>query len=114
MEPTTQNKNEIITLILADMRSRKLIMGLEATGLATDDFNTDLSDLIFSNMQIPKSQQVQIGNWYEDTIYDLLSTDLNTFNMRQAFLARQLYDALEGKTEVNTNTSATADRYQQL
>ena len=97
MEPTTINRNEIITLILADMRSRKLIMGLEAVGLATDDFNTNLAELIFSKMQIPKQQEVQISNWYEDTIYDLLSTDLNKFKMHQLFLAVRLYDALEEK-----------------
>lgn len=97
MEPITQNKNEIIILILADMRSRKLLMGLEATGLATDDFNTNLSELIFSKMQIPKQQEVQIGNWYEATIYDLLDTDLNKFKMHQVFLAVRLYERLEEK-----------------
>ena len=97
MESTTINRNEIITLILADMRSRKLIMGLEAMGLYTDDFKTNLSELIFSKMQISKQQEVQVGTWYEDTIHDLLNTDLNKFKMNQLFFAILLYDTLEEK-----------------
>ncbi|WP_018342370.1 hypothetical protein [Cytophaga aurantiaca] len=99
MEPTTINRNEIITLILADMRSRKLIMGLEATGLATDDFNTNLVELICSKMDIAKEHEIPVFNWYEDTIYDLLDTDLNKFRDHQVFLAVKLYDALKEKRE---------------
>jgi hypothetical protein len=99
METTNQstNKSEIITLILADMRNRKLLMGLEATGLATDDFNTNLSDLIFSKMEIDRQHETIVFNWYEDTIYRLLDTDLNKFREHQLFLAERLYDALETK-----------------
>jgi hypothetical protein len=93
------NKSEIITLLLADMRNRKLIMGLEATGLATDDFNTNLSYLIFSKMEIDKQYHVIVFNWYEDTIYSLLDTDLDKFRTHQVFLAERLYYALEEKRE---------------
>lgn len=91
------NKNEIITLILADMRNRKLLMGLEATGLSTDDFNTNLLDLIFSKMEIAKQYEVVICNWYEDSLYTLLNTDMNKFRENQLFIATGIYEALEQK-----------------
>ncbi|WP_018343408.1 hypothetical protein [Cytophaga aurantiaca] len=94
----TNNKNEIITLILADMRSRKLLIGLEATGLCTDDFNTDLSELIFSKFEIPKQHLIAINNWYEDTVFSMLETDLNKFRQNQLFLADRLYYELLQKT----------------
>ena len=99
MQPTNQpmNKNEIITLILADMRNRKLIMGLDAIGLSTDDFNTNLSYLIFSKMNIAKEHEVLVYNWYEDTVYYLLDTDMNKFREHQVFLAERLYEMLEDK-----------------
>ena len=91
------NKNEIITLILADMRNRKLLMGLEATGLSTDDFNTNLLDLIFSKMEIAKQYEVVICNWYEDSLYTLLNTDMNKFRENQLFIATGIYETLEQK-----------------
>lgn len=91
------NKSEIIKLILADLRNRKLLMGLEASGLYTDDFNSNLSELIFSKMEIPEQHEVNFINWYEDTVYNLLNTDLNKFREHQVFLAAKLYDALEEK-----------------
>lgn len=91
------DKSEIITLILADMRSRKLIMGLDTIGLSTDDFNTNLAELIFSKMDVPRQHLVRIRNWYEETVYRLLDTDLNTFRDHQLFLALNLYDEIEAK-----------------
>lgn len=96
----TKNKKEIITLILADMRSRKLIIGLEATGLCTDDFNTDLSELIFSKFEIPKQNLIEINNWYEDIIFSMLETDLNKFRQNQVILAEKLYnEIIQKKTQ---------------
>lgn len=91
------NKEEIIQLILADMRNRKLLMGLESAGLPTDDFTTNLSELIFSKIGIPEQHETHIFNWYEDTVYSLLNTDLNKFREHQLFLAERLYDSLEEK-----------------
>ena len=112
MQPTNHpnNKTEIITLILADMRNRKLIMGLEATGLATDEFNTNLSYLIFSKMGIVKQHEIIVYNWYEDTVYGLLDTDLNTFRDRQVFLAERLYYALAEKRKYLLNTILPANK----
>jgi len=106
METNNQsaNKNEIITLILADMRNRKLLMGLEATGLSTDDFNTNLCDLIFSKIEMPKEYEAIICNWYEDSMYTLLNTDLNKFRENQLFLATRIYEALNSKKkQLETN-----------
>jgi hypothetical protein len=88
-------KKELITLILADMRNRKLIMGLEATGLTTDDFNTNLTELIFEKMGIAKQHEVLMSNWYEDIIFNILDIDLHTFKEHQLFLAITFYDALK-------------------
>jgi hypothetical protein len=93
----TPNKNEILSLILADMRNRKLVMALDRVGFSTDDYNTDLSILIFSKMQIAKQYETIIYNWYEDAVYMLLNIDLNKFREHQVFLAMRLYDALEEK-----------------
>lgn len=46
IQPNT--KSEVMTLISADLRNRKRIMGLDAIGLSTDEYNTDLSILIFA------------------------------------------------------------------
>ena len=104
----TKNKKEIITLILADMRSRKLIIGLEESGLCTDDFNTDLSELIFSKFEIPKQNLIEINNWYEDIIFSMLETDLNKFRQNQVILAEKLYNEIIQKKrnvnlKINTN-----------
>jgi hypothetical protein len=90
-------KHEILTLILADMRNRKLLMGLDATGLSTDEFNTNLSELIFIKMGIEKQHEVLMCNWYETTIFDALDIDLNTFRQHQLFLSLTFYDALQEK-----------------
>lgn len=89
------DKEEIMTLILADMRNRKLLMGLDAAGLSTDDFNTNLSALIFSKMGVAKQLEDRISNWYEDMVFNILDIDLNIFREHQLFLAVTLYDALQ-------------------
>ncbi|MGN6646844.1 MAG: hypothetical protein ACTHJT_09985, partial [Cytophaga sp.] len=51
METTTEaNKKEIIQLILADMRNRKLLIGLEHAGLISEDFDTGLCYIILGKM----------------------------------------------------------------
>jgi len=96
IEPNT--KKEVITLILADMRNRKLVMGLDAVGLSTDEFNSNLTELIFEKMGIAKQYEVLAGNWYEDIIFNILNIDLNTFREHQLFFAITLYDALQEKS----------------
>jgi hypothetical protein len=102
METTIKySKEEIILLLLADMKSRRLLMGLEATGLATDDFNSNLADLIFLKISLPKQYEAQMCNWYEDTVYTLLEIDMHYFRIHQEFLANKFYDAiLEKKNQL--------------
>ena len=88
-------KEEVIRLILADMRNRKLIMGLDAAGLSTDEFDTDLSELIFTKMGISEKDEIRIGNWYEDIVFRILDIDLPTFREHQLFFALMLYDSLK-------------------
>jgi hypothetical protein len=88
-------KGEVMTLILADLRNRKLVMGLDAIGLSTDEFNTDLSILIFSKMGIANQHEVLMVNWYEDRVFHILDIDLPTFREHHLFLAITLYDSLK-------------------
>lgn len=88
-------KEEVIRLILADMRNRKLVMGLEAAGLATDEFDTDLSELIFAKMGMAEKHEVLIGNWYEDMVFTMLDTNLSTFRENQLLFALILFDSLK-------------------
>lgn len=88
-------KEEVIRLILADMRNRKLVMGLEAAGLATDEFDTDLSELIFTKMGILEKHEVRIGNWYEDMVFSMLDISLSTFRENQLLFALVLFDSLK-------------------
>ena len=92
-------RSEVMILISADLRNRKLIMGLDAIGLSTDEFNTDLSILIFAKMGISKQHGVLIGNWYEDKVFQILDIELPTFREHQLFLAITLYDALQEKSK---------------
>ena len=92
-QPTT--KEEVIRLILADMRNRKLVMGLEAAGLATDEFDTDLSELIFAKMGIAEKNEVLIGNWYEDMVFSMLDINLSTYRENQLLFALILFDSLK-------------------
>ncbi|SFX13482.1 hypothetical protein SAMN04487930_101647 [Cytophaga hutchinsonii ATCC 33406] len=94
---TKSIKDEVITLLLADMKSRRLLMGLESTGLVTDDYNSNLVDLIFYKLDVSKQHETNMWNWYEDTIYTLLEIDMHYFRVHQEFLAHKLYDAIMEK-----------------
>ncbi|WP_018342340.1 hypothetical protein [Cytophaga aurantiaca] len=91
----SNKKSELLALILADMRSRKLIMGLDEIGLSTDEFNTNLAELIFKKVGVTKSNKDYMTNWYEETVFNLLDIDLDIFREHQLFLALTLYDALQ-------------------
>lgn len=93
----TNLNNELMTLILADMSNRKLIMGLDAIGLSTDDFNTNLSNLIFIKMEIQKQHETVFSNWYEDMVFNILDVNFKTFIEHKLFLAQTIYDSLHGE-----------------
>lgn len=94
MKNLTHKKKNLVLLIMADMCNRKFIMGLDAIGLSTDDFNTNLSSFIFEKMNIPSEHETYIGNWYEDIVYTFLDIDFKTFKEHQFVLATTLYDAI--------------------
>ena len=88
------NKQEILALILADMRNRKLIMGLEATGLRSEDFYTDLADLILSKTGFPDTSDEELFIWYDTTLELLLETDLQYFRCHHRELAERMSELL--------------------
>lgn len=115
MKNQTHQKNDLVLLIMADMCNRKLIMGLDAIGLSTDDFNTNLSSFIFEKMNISAEHETYIGNWYEDIVYTLLNIDFETFKENQFVLAITLYDALHEEIQkLQTEYIVKAPRKQSL
>ena len=98
MENTTHiNKKEIIELLLADMRSRKLLIGLEKAGLSSEDFYTGLCYIILGKMGFDGKQDEAIYVWYEETMQSILEQDLPFFRERQHALANRMYQLLQEK-----------------
>jgi hypothetical protein len=91
------NKQEILALILADMRNRKLIMGLEASGLHSEDFYTDLADIILSKTGFADASNEEVFAWYDTTLELLLETDLKYFRSHHRALAEKMYELLVEK-----------------
>ncbi|ABG57791.1 hypothetical protein [Cytophaga hutchinsonii] len=48
-------------------------------------------------MEIAKEHEDLLFNWYEDSVYTLFNTDLNTFRKHELYLATCLYEVLEAK-----------------
>jgi len=91
------NKREILALILADMRNRKLIMGLEASGLHSEDFYTDLADIILTKTGFADANNEELFTWYDATLELLLETDLKYFRSHHYALADRMYELLMEK-----------------
>lgn len=91
---SSSNRTEIITLILADMRNRRLIMGLQLAGLHSDDFYMNLTDMILQKAGFKKYADEEVCNWYEDTIYKLIDNDMRYFVAHQRELASRMYELL--------------------
>jgi len=102
METTTHiNKKEIIQLLIADMRNRKLLIGLEKAGLTTEYFYTSLCYIILDKMGFDGKRDEVIYEWYEDTMQSILEQDLEYFIEKQQRLANGVYQMLlEKKREV--------------
>jgi len=95
METTTDsNKNDILILIIADLRNRKLIMGLEAAGLYSDNFYTSLADVIFAKIGFPDVQDEELFTWYENTVQSVLQTDIHYFKEHHRNMALRIYNLL--------------------
>ena len=92
MEPS-KKQQEITALLLADIRNRKLILGLEQAGLQADNFYTGLSELIFQKMGFETLNDA-LYHWYEETIESLIDMDIAYFLDKQRELALKMYDAL--------------------
>jgi len=94
METTMIARKEILLLLLADMRNRKLLSGLQAAGLDPEDFYTDLSDLILRKMGFEQYHQEELCTWYEQTMDHLIASDIRYFNEHQRELASNMYEML--------------------
>jgi len=97
MEITTINRKEIIILLLADMRNSRLIMGLRSVGLDTDNFYTNLTDLILQKMGFNNYTDKGLCSWYEDTLHTLIDKELHYYIFHERELAEHMYDLMELK-----------------
>ncbi len=97
METTRTNRKEVIILLLADMRNSRLIMGLRAVGLNTDNFYTNLTDLILQKMGFENHTDKSICAWYEDTLHTLIDKELHYYVFHERELAEHMYDLMELK-----------------
>lgn len=97
METTQTNRKEIIILLLADMRNSRLILGLRSVGLNTDNFYTNLTDLILQKMGFDNYADKTICAWYEDTLHTLIDKELHYYVFHERELAEHMYDLMELK-----------------
>ncbi len=93
MENTTQNKQEIITLIGIDMRNRKLVMGLEQAGLHAENFYSDLTEIILRKMGFDETSD-DIYNWYQETMEELINVNVAAFMAQEKELALKMHEQL--------------------
>ncbi len=101
MKTVPFNKKELIELLLADMRSRKLLMGLEKAGLSSEDFYTGLCYIILGKMGFDGRKDEAIYIWYEETMQTILEQELFYFREKQQQLAKRMYQLLvEKKYEI--------------
>jgi hypothetical protein len=96
MQTTTPNKTELITLISADMRNRKLILGLEQAGLRAEEYYCDLTEFILGKAGF-ESVADEVYNWYQHTMEELLQVDAQEFWPQQAALAERMYELVISK-----------------
>lgn len=103
METTIHfNKRELIQLLVADMRNRKLLLGLEKAGLHAEGFDTCLCYIILGKIGFDAQKDEAIYIWYEETMQALLEQDVFYFRERQHYQARRVYHMLiEKKYETN-------------
>jgi hypothetical protein len=99
METMMINRKEILTLLLADMRNRKLILGLEAAGLNPADFYTGLTDLILQKMGFDPNRDEHLSEWYEQTLENIIDKELPYFMNHQRELALTMYELLLAKKD---------------
>jgi hypothetical protein len=105
MNTMNVNRKEVIILLLADMRNSRLILGLQAVGLNTDNFYTNLTDLILQKMGFEDVADIRLRAWYEDTLHTLIDRDLNYYIFHEHHLAEHLYDLIAEK-KISLNNSA--------
>jgi len=104
MNTMNVNRKEVIILLLADMRNSRLILGLQAVGLNTDNFYTNLTDLILEKMGFEDVADIRLRAWYEDTMHTLIDRDLNYYIFHEHLLAEHLYELIAGKRISLDNT----------
>lgn len=97
MEIKLTPKQEIMCLIESDMRTRKLIIGLEDAGLGAGDYYTNLYIVIFNKMGFTCLPD-ELMEWYDLKMDDLMDgVDAIFFMQRLHDLSLKMYDELTFK-----------------
>lgn len=99
METKTAKHKEIIILLLAEMRNYRLIEGLRAAGLHTDNFYTKLTDLILEKTGFDLDTHQELRDWYEEVLRDTVNQELRYYIFHERELAEQMYNQLLQKKD---------------
>lgn len=100
METAEQKKREIISLIVVDMRNRKLIIGLEQAGLNAERFYSELTEIILHRMGFEEISD-DIYNWYHVTLEDLINVSVSVFMSQKNEIALKMYEQLVFRRQLN-------------
>lgn len=93
------HKGEIIILLLADMRNTRLILGLRSVGLNTDNFYTNLTDLILQKMGFENYEDKLLRSWYEDTMNMVIDIEPYDYIFHERALAERMHSLLNEKRD---------------
>lgn len=96
IEGTNLTKKELIlSLIKADLRSVKLVQGLEKAGALVEYFHSDLSITILKLIGFEQSERTdELYTFYDTTIDKLVDCDVDAFVAQLNYLAVDFYNEL--------------------
>lgn len=100
---TFSNNHLILSLIKAELKSHKLIKGLENAGALTEDFYSDLDWSILELIGFKnEKERSQLFKVYDNFMDNLEEITVSEFNHQLPELAQQLYiDLLAEKKVIN-------------
>lgn len=85
----------IIALIKAEMKNRKLLLGLDNAGVQTEDFHTDLGLIILKLIGFPDVERNDdLYDYYEFIINNLISGEVKSVLRKQDTISEEVYNKL--------------------
>jgi hypothetical protein len=101
------SRSIILTLLREDLRSNKLILGLEALKVDADLYTLDVSDLVFELLGCTKEQADQLLDLYRE-LMDQAATieDIEQCGGLDQMAEAACYKLLEAKQLLTNNSSS--------